>query len=161
MSPISIGQFSELQNIPLSLMEPVLHERDSTIKFFLNGSRGQKFSEHNVTRRHFYCTFITRFPQENNSIYVDLMWRCPKTETFVVALSPMHTYMYTQVVTFLSYLYLPFKQKTRNTTVTFIIISFIDFKKQSLALFKNNLEYWYMYKLKTCHMKFLMNSTWC
>lgn len=131
------------------------------LNFFLNGSRGQKFSEYNVTRRHFYCTFITRFPQGNNSIYVDLMWRCPKTKTFVLALSPMHTYMYTQVVTFLSYLYmyLPFKQKTRNTTVTFIIISFIDFKKQSLALFKNNLEYWYMYKLKTCHMKFLMNST--
>lgn len=131
------------------------------LNFFLNGSRGQTFSEYNVTRRHFYCTFITRFLQGNNSIYVDLMWRCPKTKTFVLALSPMHTYMYTQVVTFLSYLYmyLPFKQKTRNTTVTFIIISFIDFKKQSLALFKNNLEYWYMYKLKTCHMKFLMNST--
>lgn len=129
------------------------------LNFFLNGSRGQKFSEYNVTRRHFYCTFITRFPQGNNSIYVDLMWRCLKTKTFVLALSPMHTYMYTQVVTFLSYLYLPFKHKTRNTAVTFIIISFIDFKKQSLALFKNNLEYWYMYKLKTCHMKFLMNST--
>lgn len=86
MSPISIGQFSELQNIPLSLMEPVLHERDSTIKFFLNGSRGQKFSEYNVTRRHFYCTctFITRFPQGNNSIYVDLMWRCPKTKTLIL-----------------------------------------------------------------------------
>lgn len=70
------------------------------LNFFLNGSRGQTFSEYNVTRRHFCCTFITRFPQGNNSIYVDLMWRCPKTKTFVLALSPKHTYMYTQVVTY-------------------------------------------------------------
>lgn len=44
--------------------------------------------------------------------------------------SPLHTYL--QVVNFLSNLYLPFTQKTRNTT--FILISFIDFKKQSLCI---------------------------
>lgn len=44
--------------------------------------------------------------------------------------SPRHTYL--QVVNFLSNLYLPFTQKTRNTT--FILISFIDFKKQSLCI---------------------------
>lgn len=44
--------------------------------------------------------------------------------------SPLHTYL--QVVNFLSNLYLPFTQKTRNTT--FIFISFIDFKKQSLCI---------------------------
>lgn len=44
--------------------------------------------------------------------------------------SQLHTYL--QVVNFLSNLYLPFTQKTRNTT--FILISFIDFKKQSLCI---------------------------
>lgn len=64
--------------------------------------------------------------------------RCPKYSIFFFGLflyyalikSPLHTYL--QVVNFLSNLYLPFTQKTRNTT--FIFISFIDFKKQSLCI---------------------------
>lgn len=49
---------------------------------------------------------------------------------YALITSPLHTYL--QVVNFLSNLYLPFTQKTRNTT--FIFISFIDFKKQSLCI---------------------------
>lgn len=69
---------------------------------------------------------------------------CPKYSIFFNGLflyyalikSPLHTYL--QVVNFLSNLYLPLTQKTRNTT--FIFISFIDFKKQSLCIVQE--QFW-------------------